>query len=237
MKIALCLHGRVGSMTGKTYSGTQDSLEALTISHDNFKQKVIMPDMDIFLHSWSTEFTEQIVNLYNPKKHLIEPQQQFTIPSYIKSSPERAFAHLSRWYSFKKAIDLKTEYEKENNFEYDLVMCQRFDAYWEVPVTFNTLDTSKFYAGDSHLNKQKEWSDIWFIANSHNMNTFATMYDKIYEYMGPEGEFPSSKQWSGISSHFLACFHAGKIGLDTEFKYTLWKDFGIARKKPSDLKN
>lgn len=231
MKIALCLHGRVGSMEGKTYSGVQDSLEALQISSNNFQQKVLVPDMDIFVHSWSDEYSKNILDTYTPKEYLIEPQKIFEVPNYITASHNRAFAHLSRWYSFQKAVELKTKYELENNFKYDLVMCQRFDAFWNVPVVFNALEKDKFYVGDSHLNRDVEWSDIWFIANSDNMNLFATMYDKIFEYMKPGGEFPSSKQWNGISSHFLACFHARKLNLQPEFKYTLWKDFGIARKK------
>lgn len=221
MKIALCLHGLVGSITGKHCSLLGGSDEVLRKSYEHNKKLLLDKDIDVFVHSWSTECTNDILSLYNPKKCVIEPQIQFEVPDYIKSDYKRAFAHLSRWYSFKKAVELKTSYESGMNFTYDLVLVQRFDLCWNVSIDFNTFSPLKLTVGTGpHLNTSREWQDQWFIANSENINKLASLYDMIPVYMGPDGAFTSNKQYAGISSHFLVRHHALNLGLDPEFKYS-----------------
>jgi len=226
MKIAFCLHGLIGSIKGKNSDMLGGSDVVLAKSFEHNKANILNDNVDVFIHSWSTELKDQIVDLYKPKKHIIEEQIQFEVPKYIKSSENRAFAHLSRWYSYKKCVELALSY----GTNYDLILVQRFDLLWNLPVDFKNLNSNKIYVGKCSLNPNTEWSDRWFIANPQNMGKFATLYDKIYEYMGPGGEFPSSKQYAGISSHFLTRFHSKKLGLQEEFKY----NFGGFGSKPND---
>lgn len=221
MKIAFCLHGLVGSIKGKNYSLLGGSDEVLYKSYNHNKKFILSDNVDVFVHTWSLECADDILKLYNPKKFIIEPQIQFDIPNYIKSDTKRSFAHLSRWYSFKKSIELKTEYEKESNLTYDLVLIQRFDLCWNVSLNFETINTEKLLIGSGpHLNTNSEWQDQWFIANSLNINKLATLYDMIPVYMQPTGSLPSNKQYAGISSHFLVRHHALNLGLSPEFKYS-----------------
>ena len=215
MKIAFCLHGLVGSLKGKNFQQSGGSDKVLDISFTHNNKNILNPNVDVFIHSWSTELKDKMLELYNPKDYIIEKQIQFKIPEYIKSDPKRAFAHLSRWYSYKKCVELVLK----SSTKYDLVLVQRFDLLWHVPVEFHKMDVNKLYIGKCPLDTSREWSDRWFISNPENMNKFATLYDKIYEYMGPRGELPSSKQYAGISSHFLTRFHAKKLGLQEEFLY------------------
>ena len=230
MRVAFCLHGLVGSIKGKNgdlYGGSDKVLE-LSFKH-NFKN-ILGDSVDVFMHSWSTEVQEKLITLYRPVKYLIEPQIQFEIPSYIKANHKRTFAHLSRWYSYKECVRLKAEYEKNSKFEYALVLVQSFDLCWNTAIPFEQLDTKVLYVGDSTLDSRQEWSDRWFISNSQNMDKFATMFDKIEKYMGPGGKLPSSKQYGGISSHFLVKHHAKELGLKERFKY----NFGGFGTKPDD---
>jgi len=231
MRIALCLHGLVGSIKGKNYELLGGSDIVLQKAYEHNKQFIINDNVDVFVHSWSTECKNDIINLYTPKKYIIEPQIQFDVPNYIQSSHERAFAHLSRWYSFKQVVDLKSIYEAEHGFVYDLVLVQRFDLCWNTPIEFDLIDINKITLGKSQLNTDREWQDQWFISNSQNMNKFATLFDMIPTYMHTNGSFPSSKQYKGISSHFLARHHAMQLNLHPEFKY----NFGFQGRLPNDF--
>ena len=233
MKVALCLHGRVGSMSGKTYSKDSDSNKALELSAQHTKVNLLDDNVDVFIHSWSLDSKEELLKNYLPKRYIIEKQKHFDIPNYIKADNERAFAHLSRWYSFYESVKLKSQYEEDNSFKYDLVLCQRFDICWDTKVDFTSFDSSKFYLGNSNLNPKVEWDDRWCITNSSDMDKFSSLYYKLEEYMGPDGELKSDKQYAGISSHFLICYHANKLGLEEKFKYTYQKDYDVTRQKYS----
>lgn len=230
MKVALCLHGLVGSIKGKNGDLKGGSDKVLELSYKHNLENILGQNVDVFIHSWSTELENEIVNLYKPKKYLIEPQIEFEIPSFIKANHRRAFAHLSRWYSYSEAVKLKADYEKVNDFKYDLVLVQRFDLCWNVAIPYIELDTEVLYVGGCSLDTRKEWSDRWFISNSKNMDKFATMFDKFEDYMGAKGGLPSSKQHGGISSHFLVKYHASRLGLKEKFKY----NFGGFGDKPDD---
>ena len=230
MKIALCLHGLVGSTKGKNGDLLGGSDEVLEHSFRHNQENILGLNVDVFIHSWSTELKEDILEKYNPKRYIIEPQIQFKVPDYIKSDQHRAFAHLSRWYSYRESVKLKAEYELQTGEVYDYILVQRFDLCWNIKPDFANLDSNLFYVGHAGLDNKREWSDRWFISNSTSADKFATMYDKLAEYMGPGGEFPSSKQYAGISSHFLTKFHAKKLGLKEEFIY----NFGGYGSKPDD---
>lgn len=223
MKIALCLHGLVGSIKGKSYQlagGSYDVLYKAYEHNKNFILSTPVSDIDIFVHSWSTECKDAIIDLYQPKKFIIEPQINFKIPSYIIADHSRAFAHLSRWYSFKQVNQLKSEHEIETSSTYDLVLNQRFDLCWNIAVDFESIDTSKLIVGSSRLDTSKYWQDQWFIANSNNLDKLSTLYDMIPKYMDAGGPLTSKQQYAGISSHQLIRHHALTIGLTPVFKYS-----------------
>lgn len=235
MKIALCLHGLVGSIKGKNHQlmGGSDIVLQKSFEH-NKKYLLDKWDVDVFVHSWSTELKDEIEELYKPKRSLIEEQIQFKIPDYIKSNENRIFAHLSRWYSYWKVVDLVYEYadkQQPNPFSYyDHVLVQRFDLCWNVTPAFNEMNDNYLWVGKSGLNTDQEWSDRWFSSNLENMEKLSILTEKWEEYMGKGGSFPSSKQYGGLSSHFLVKHHAEQMGLEPKFKYM----FGGHGRKPND---
>ena len=70
MKIALCLHGLIGSKhLGKSWSkhgGEEEVIEKCASSFSkHFLSKM---DVDVFFHTWSTDFEDMLVDIYKPKK-------------------------------------------------------------------------------------------------------------------------------------------------------------------------
>ena len=119
MRIAFCLVGIVGYV--EKY-GSGKPIDP-NVAHEYNKKHIfdVNDNVDVFIHSWSTEFREEILNLYKPKKHIIEEQIDFN------QNDIRLNSIKSRWYSTKEVIKLKNKYEKENDFEYDFVMIYTFD--------------------------------------------------------------------------------------------------------------
>jgi len=112
---------------------------------------------------------------------------------FISEYKIMAFRSSSRWYSTKKVLELKNIYENDNNFKYDIVILCRFDndkpgcniSYNLLDkIDFNTIDNNYIYAeyrkGRSDCNYAM--NDLWFFANSDNINMFMTLYDNRFNY-------------------------------------------------------
>lgn len=233
VKVALCFHGLVGSMQGKHYQLQGGSDKVLELSYKHNRENILdQYDTDVFYHTWSTECEEQIEDLYKPALGFSCSQIDFDIPGYIKADKDRAFAHLSRWFSFSTVIrDCLSVYQIYGNPDiiYTHVLVQRWDLCWNVIPAFETMNPEYFWVGNSTLNINKEWSDRWFCSSVENMKNFSTLFNKIPDYMKPEGTLPSKKQYKGISSHFLSKHHAEQLGLQPKFKY----NFGGYNQKPN----
>ena len=96
----------------------------------------------------------------------------------------------SRWYSNKKVVELKSEYEKENNFKYDFVMIYRFDCMFNKDVVFSEFDNKYFYnshvdechKGHCHCKGMGMYADLWFFGNTDDINLFGELYDSWDKY-------------------------------------------------------
>lgn len=149
MKVAVCFYGLVGSTKGKSQELIGDFKTCFNISSKLYKQHVLEKnDVDVFVHSWSTDLQEEILKEYSPKKYIIEQQKVFDTPKYsiLDKTPEvRKQTHYSLWYSRKKSVELKSQYEKDNNFKYDCVMLARFDLAWQTDLIFSEYDQDFFW--------------------------------------------------------------------------------------------
>lgn len=174
IKVALCYYGNVGWVYSD--KGIRTALQP-SVCYRSVKRHIINtnPHVDTFVHSWSVGHTENILATIKPKKYVIEPQLKFPqatrhknvimgIADIISSlsrnirqlcdrqfsvrelaSLERAY---SRWYSTKKVIDLKRQYEIDNGIRYDIVMLLRFDLEFYTDIYFNQFDSHFIYVGD-----------------------------------------------------------------------------------------
>ena len=147
MKIALCLSGYFSSLKDLQSRG-QDGYEYIKKHILSHREKG--HEVDVFFHNWEPHLKEILLEIYEPKKHIIEPQIDFNIVadeykvsrrhldprrqlgSWTVDSkhghgyvgPERI---LSQYYSVQKSFELMHEYEKENGFKYDCAIKARFD--------------------------------------------------------------------------------------------------------------
>ena len=232
-KIAICFHGIHGSTnSGKNYQvtdfdkGFNDSSEDVLITVNNHLEKNILQqnDVDIFFHTWDVQLENKMVELYQPVDYKVEAQKKFHIPNFVGSynvggggySEQRGQAHYSRWYSFKEVNKLKEKYEKENNFQYDLVMQSRLDLCWTEILSFSKeFNPDYFYTSTPVLSQFLEYPDRWFISSSNKMNEFSKLYDLITDYCNPESSI-GIPQYAGISSHFMVADY-----LNNKLKYKI----------------
>jgi len=220
MKIALCLSGYFNSIKDLSSCGDDGFLYIKKHILDEINNG---HEVDVFFHNWQPNLEEKLVNLYKPKKHIVESQIDFNkiaekhkvsrkyldknnqLGSWQLTSqtgngyvgPERI---LSQFYSVQKSIELKKQYEEENNFKYDCVIKTRFDLgrinrntskiYPCQCINFDTtLDMSYFYQVYWDLFNEGP-ADMWFYSNSENMDNFCNFYDKVLmEYLPIGSEY------------------------------------------------
>jgi hypothetical protein len=224
MKIAYTLNGLLGGFTGKNTSNADKDDEAILILRyvSDLIQKYIVSynDVDFFIFSWHTNLKDEFEKYLSPKKIKLIPQKDFSIPEHLKSGNiGRVIAHKSRWYGFKEVMNLVSEYETENNFEYDLVVNARFDTCWNKPYDFKDLDTNKFHipfhpdvSNYGWPNGKPEILDHMFASNSDWMKSYSSMFDFLDEYTLPD----QCPQWNTISHHFLMVWHLQKLNILSE---------------------
>jgi hypothetical protein len=222
MKIAFCLMGIVGA----DYKHGQGQAVDYRIGH-HFHNKHIFEankdhDIDVFLHSWSKEFEEEIVETYRPRRYLFEDQIDFY------QNNIRLNAIKSRWYSTKAVMKLKSQCEDENNFKYDFVMVYRFDHIFLRDLIFPDFDTNYFYAAhrdDCSSNQCRciitnRFYDAWFFGNSEDMDKYSSLYDFWEDY--------------GIRDpHAEVVHHINQMGLNKRLKHIFYEkvDFDNVRAK------
>ena len=106
-------------------------------------------------------------------------------PEGLEKCKKRLQAHLSRWYGTGMSVQLKQDYEKKNNFKYDMVMISRFDVCWMNDVIFNKFDPKYFWIPRVPMDKNtRTWygwpfsnteiNDFWCFGNSAVIDDFST---------------------------------------------------------------
>jgi len=107
-----------------------------------------------------------------------------TVDNILEELPRLAFRTSSRWWSNKRVLELKKEYEKENGFKYDFVLLNRFDNAFRIPPPFENLSTDKIYASrrTGRIDVEHALFDYWFLGGSEIMDKFGNLYDNKHKY-------------------------------------------------------
>ena len=204
MKVAYTINGIIGGLAGKNYAQENPELvsELAEFSYKSIDKNILKNnDVDIFLFSWHLDEKDSLKKIYKPKKSLFMKQINFDVPIHLLGIgephwvPDRVQAHYSRWYGFKEVMKLRREYEQENNIKYDLVINARFDTYWNKPFNFSQLNVNDVHLAreldlSKAINAPAKWDhmiDHIIVLNSSNMDRFATMFDKLDEYIRNKG--------------------------------------------------
>tara|TARA_A100001234_G_scaffold48151_1_gene40304 strand:- start:7149 stop:7937 length:789 start_codon:yes stop_codon:yes gene_type:complete len=196
MKIAVCFFGHTGSWQGRNVSDSNNP----KLIFDNYKKYIFRNfDTDIFVHTWSKNFKNEIEKELKPKLAIYEDQKDFSqvdIKKYeefmgfnilnfsdreLHEKKEFIFRTHSRWYSNSKSLQLMTEYSKKKNIKYDWVVQIRFDLFFFKKFRFNNLDKNKFYSPRRDHEKSIAINDHYFISNYNNAIKFSSIIDHIFE--------------------------------------------------------
>lgn len=168
MKVALCLSGIVGT-DDKYGSGEKTINYKIGLKH--FKERVfdVNDSVDVFFHTWSTDYEDRLKQAYNPVSYKSESQPFF-------SEIPRQQAIYCRWKGIKEVINLV----KESGNEYDFILLTRFDIAFLVDFKFEKYDNSKFYVQGPPgppSNGLYLINDLWFFSNQEKMITFSNLFD------------------------------------------------------------
>jgi hypothetical protein len=212
MKIAILMHGLAGS---SNKYGTGDQFD-VSISHKHFVENILNTnpacEIDVFMHSWSTDHEKAVVELYKPKDYLFEDQIHFDF-EYIVGNPNlpmnegsttngvffgmeniRFHSLFSRWYSAQAVNNLKNKYAKNNNVNYDLIMLTRYDLAYLEPFEFEKMRQDKITIIPPISNHGIH--DLFFVSNSTGMNRICEMFQELTKIK----HFPN---WN-IHSHYIS---------------------------------
>ena len=210
MKIAICISGQP-----RHYE----------IGYVSLKKAILDKyDCDIFIHTWwddkegvydrsgfadrrevnenpiYKDIPEGINSLYKPKSFIHEPQKPFNLndKGFELSAFITPFMLYSQKYSIKQANDLKSEYEKQNEIEYEWVIRMRFD----LDLDLMRLDLSKYdskyiyiNAGVYQVKTDTNYGidDCLAIGSSKNIDVYSNLYEKLNKYLIAEKQKAASE--------------------------------------------
>lgn len=167
MKVALCYHGIAKGSNFKNGGlpvGFEHEFDLITKNLIDYNKDC---SFDIFLHSWSLDYKEEVLKKIKPKDYIFEEAKEFkkaTLTVFLKEKIKQFLGKgyevkrinniYSRWYSFYKVCDLV----KKSNEKYDLVIVTRFDMCLLNKFSLNNIDANSFYSGDwiTYYNNNKE---------------------------------------------------------------------------------
>lgn len=187
-KIALCFYGISDGFNDKNEKSMY-----IDKCFESIKKNIVnYSDYDIFFHTWNNinnlELKEYLIQLYNPKKYIIENKIHF-INNNKSMQIENYNASKSRWYSNKKVIELKELYEHQNNFNYDITFVCRFDCIffndyklYELKLN-DSLYLSNWTIDEPYKEGMKIYMDLFMFGNSKILNKLKNLYDLIDDYI------------------------------------------------------
>ncbi|MEZ8717582.1 hypothetical protein AB6D81_16415 [Vibrio splendidus] len=260
MNVALCLHGLSGGVNYK-HGGLPVTFESEVGLY--IKNFVDINSSDIFIHSWSNEAEDKIISHYDPKAYLFERKKKFKSPSlknYLRNAFNVAIGAptelnrvnniYSRWYSFKKVIEIAQEYEGVHNIKYDYFMVSRFDMSLFSQIDCKSLSRDKLIAAkwvgyrdrkgmilsEESIFSNKDCAFEYYRGFPHNDEGLLDFWFiiprdfvyKIYDVFDYLDELIFSV---GPSNHKIILEHINnKIGLEyIDFEFRAYQDFCLSR--------
>ena len=136
-------------------------------------------EIDFFCHSWNEDLNESFKKIYNPKGIQTEDNNLYINEIQQNNGIGDKFSLISQALSTKKSIELKEQYEKENNFQYDIVILYRYDVLIWKKIDLNDYDLND---NNIYVNAHPDCGgDFHFIMNNKNSKVFKNLYgsDKL----------------------------------------------------------
>jgi len=167
------------------------------LGHYYLKKEILdkYDHVDVFVHTWNPEQESIIIEYYNPKLAIYEPQNREKVLNDNKY-PNK-YPICSNYYSYKQVDLLRQQYESEHDFKYDCVISSRFDIILDIKKGFEKYDMTKFHLVDvkkkfreekktqtaHEIYVGKKWMiDYFFFSNGENMSILCSLWDHLPEY-------------------------------------------------------
>jgi len=167
MKLALVLSGQL-----RSFEQGYEYIKTNLLDHY---------DVDVFFHTWSKNWNNKVLVLYNPKEVLVEDDAIFgDFKHYrIESNNHPARNTVLMYRSIKYANMLR----QNSGIKYDWILRTRFDFALNTKINFQDLEPNKMYFCDTNSNVDRTTvHDQFVIATSNNMNIYSDVYDNIEKY-------------------------------------------------------
>lgn len=165
------------------------------LDKDNRENKAVFdrnfPKFSSYINQSPQVSELELTKLYQPKSIVIEDSpdeseyDQFfncPLPEEIKSKQPKATWSRPLFYKIYKCNELKKDFEKLNNFEYDLVIRLRPDLSIGEPIPdTHVSNLNKIYHRIRTIDVSFQMSDQFFYGNSRDMDIACAAYSKINE--------------------------------------------------------
>ncbi len=167
----------------------------LQVGYDSLKKWYLDKyDCHIFIHTWFDKkfpvlIYEKMIELFNPKKILIEEQIIFDdrgIKDPVWNTPLQNL--MSMYYSMFMGNQLKSIYEEEKGFKYDFVMKMRSDLDIHRPIELEKIEKGKLalYNWTQLVYNDIGSSDVFAIGPSNVMDIYSDLYSKVLYYLNED---------------------------------------------------
>lgn len=193
MKSALCLSGIIGGTQGK--NGRGELVDFGLCAKTMFRNIIDVNNCDVYIHSWSVDQQEELVEVYRPEISKFEAQIDFFEGGKILIGP--VFNVRSRMYSVRESLKLKNK----SGMKYDWTMIVRFDfmalkkfdfsqfkgKYLYVPY-LAVNSPSRRWEPPQHINqseKKDQLNDIYLIGSSSTIDSF--IFNEPSDWIGKIG--------------------------------------------------
>ena len=195
MKIALCLSGQP-----RFYKNGFNSV----------KRYIDEYDMDVFFHTWWHDFDlgkkykkaewsisddnnlivenntfSDLVDLYKPKLYSNDKIINFDAEREYETAGDYKLIYnnvKSMYFSMKKVVELKMQYEKNNDVEYDFVLHSRFDNNIISLPNIHLLKKGHIYFINWIKQRKHIFHDIISICDGNLYNIRKNIFDNIDNY-------------------------------------------------------
>ena len=184
MRVALCMRGAISK--DKAFFCKNDLYMSSPYvdyyaCYNSIIQHIISPNkkytFDIFCHCWNTDLEDNIRQLYNPVAYCFEDNRIYNEEILKKCIHATDFGGISQALTIQKSIELKEKYERENNFQYDIVIIYRYDVLlWKDMILDDYSNLEENLYVDAHENSNGEFH---FVMSSTHANMFSKLYDSI----------------------------------------------------------
>ena len=159
MKIALC------------FSGQPRSFKA---GYEYYKRNLFAHyEVDVFIHSWNTEFNTELVKLYKPVAYKFEdvPAGDFDSKYTNTPNPKKWPARYTVYalYSMYQSLLLKQQHETTNQFTYDWVIKSRTDYALNGRIQFEQCEKDKIYIPDCRMVSARDFGNDQFAFGSSDV--------------------------------------------------------------------